>query len=124
MAFCNKCGSALPDGANVCPKCGTPVNAGPVNAGPAPKAAPAAKKPVKGLLNDNLWNTIATIFVFVAFAFAAVAILYGFIDGIVSAVRLESFRAFISDLFSGFSRSLGYIFYGLVVTFLQKKFLK
>mgnify|MGYP004622171075 CR=1 FL=1 len=25
MAFCNKCGNQLPDGANVCPNCGTPV---------------------------------------------------------------------------------------------------
>ena len=25
MAFCNKCGNQLPDGANNCPKCGAPV---------------------------------------------------------------------------------------------------
>ncbi len=25
MAFCNKCGNQLPDGANNCPSCGTPV---------------------------------------------------------------------------------------------------
>ena len=25
MAFCNKCGNQLPDGANNCPKCGAPA---------------------------------------------------------------------------------------------------
>ena len=25
MAFCNKCGNQLPDGANICPNCGAPV---------------------------------------------------------------------------------------------------
>lgn len=34
MAFCNKCGTQLPDGANVCGNCGTPVGV------PAPAPVP------------------------------------------------------------------------------------
>ena len=30
MAFCSNCGKEIPDGANVCPSCGTAVGAAPV----------------------------------------------------------------------------------------------
>ena len=32
MAFCNKCGNQLPDGANNCPNCGAPVGGAQQNA--------------------------------------------------------------------------------------------
>ena len=119
MAFCNKCGTALPDGANVCPKCGNPVN----NTS-APKAAPA-KNSLQKFLSSKKWNTVATIFIFVAYGFAAIAILYGFIDGIVSAAgEFGTFRSFVVDFFNGFRRALNYVFYALIVSFLQKKFSK
>jgi uncharacterized RDD family membrane protein YckC len=39
MAYCKKCGSELPDGAQYCPKCGTPVEA---QEAPASTATPVA----------------------------------------------------------------------------------
>jgi len=43
MAFCMKCGTQLPDGAQFCMKCGTPVGA--PGGGATPASAPAAAPP-------------------------------------------------------------------------------
>ncbi len=44
MAFCNKCGAEIPEGANVCPACGEPVNK-------AAAAANAAQNAAQNILN-------------------------------------------------------------------------
>ncbi len=42
MAFCNKCGAEIPEGANVCPACGEPVKA---------SAAQAAQNVAQNIMN-------------------------------------------------------------------------
>lgn len=39
--FCTRCGAAIPVGANACPSCHAPLDAGPSASGPAPSASPA-----------------------------------------------------------------------------------
>ena len=47
--FCPKCGTQLPDGANVCSNCGTPIGAAPV----APQQAPAAPQQAPQAYDPN-----------------------------------------------------------------------
>jgi uncharacterized membrane protein len=67
MAFCSACGTAIPEGAGTCPKCGAAGRTQPAG------TAAAAPAPAAGGLTDNVAGMIAYITIIPAIIFLLVA---------------------------------------------------
>lgn len=131
MKFCSKCGAQMPDAANVCSNCGTPLMGAPMMYQQAPK------KPLNETA-DGAVEKFAKFLGVIGFAFliaGGIAFLYNFIMAIVSAVgdsgtimgvRYSTgggFSAFVAGVASAFDAVIEYGFYA-VVTFIGSKLLK
>ncbi len=96
MAFCSKCGSAVPEGSAFCSVCGSPTSSASAPAVPPPPPTPtAAAGPVSTGLSSNV----------------AAALSYFFITGIIFLL-MDQFK---QDKFVRF-HSFQAVAYGVIVT--------
>jgi len=120
--FCSQCGSQMPDQANVCTNCGTPLGA-PVQ--PVQYQQQAQPQPAKSFneLTTGLADKFTSFFTIVAIIFIALgatAFLYYFIMAIVDAADFGEFRLFASGFAGAIASLAKYAFYAVVSVFCSK----
>ena len=110
--FCTKCGTQLPDEANVCSSCGASV------------AADAKKVDFVGLIVDGIAKVLSLAAI-VFLALGAVGFLYEFIFAIVDAsdAYTHGFRVFLNGFQGAIALAAKYLFY-TVVTVIGSKLIK
>ncbi len=105
--FCTRCGNQMPDNANVCSNCGTPLSA-PVQY--QQKSSFSFNDFSDKLL--GLINIVAIVFLLIG----AAGFLYDFIMGIVDAAEYDSLRSFLAGFAGAIATAAKYTFYSLVLS--------
>lgn len=121
--FCSTCGAQLPDTANVCSNCGTPLASAQQPAAPQYQQPMGYARPAKSLTDVvvGLLNVAMIVFL----ALAAVGFLYYFIMAIVNAsdAYTSEFRVFMNGFANAIATTARYSFYA-VITAIGSKLIK